>query len=130
MRATPNPSVEGYRIRTGPMPSSRADGNNGAFMIPASAHGMILLLTIVSDGGGWEHASVTPRQRGKRGSLALARTPTYAEMDFIKRLFWEDHETVIQYHVPRTDHINVHDFCLHLWRPIDVAIPLPPAAFV
>jgi hypothetical protein len=38
-------------------------------------------------------------------------------MDAIKRLFFHDTETVMQLHVARTSHINLHPFCLHLWRP-------------
>jgi hypothetical protein len=110
------------------MPSSRYDGNNGAFFIPAAG---VLLLVIVSDDGGWEHASVTVRQRDKDGRThEPSRTPTWAEMDQVKRLFWADDETVVQYHVPRSDHVNVHDYCLHLWKQVGVNLPLPNPAFV
>jgi hypothetical protein len=51
-------------------------------------------------------------------------------MDFIKGLFWSDEETVMQLHPPRSEWINNHDYCLHLWRPLDVAIPLPPSIAV
>ena len=35
-------------------------------------------------------------------------------------------------HPPRSDYVNTHAFCLHLWRPTDLgaAIPLPPRILV
>lgn len=33
-------------------------------------------------------------------------------------------------HPPKADHINMHQFCLHLWRSIAVPIPLPPSILV
>ena len=65
------------------------------------------LRVVFSDGRGWDHVSV---------SLAT-RCPTWGEMEYVRRLFFKADETVMQLHVPTTDHINQHDFCLHLWRP-------------
>ena len=48
----------------------------------------------------------------------------------IKSVFFEDDENVMQLHVSSKDHINNHNFCLHLWRPHDVAVPLPPKNMV
>lgn len=47
-------------------------------------------------------------------------------MDHIKRLFWDDEEAVMQLYPPRSCWVNNHEFCLHLWRPKHVEIPLPP----
>jgi hypothetical protein len=70
----------------------------------------------VSIGCPWEHVSVsTP-----------VRTPTWAEMCFVKRQFWDDEDTVVQFHPPRSAYVNNHDYCLHLWRPIGIEIPTPP----
>lgn len=33
-------------------------------------------------------------------------------------------------HPPRAEAVNNHPHCLHLWRPIDEAIPRPPMAMV
>jgi hypothetical protein len=38
-------------------------------------------------------------------------------MAFVKRLFFRDDETAMQLHVPASDHVNQHPYCLHLWRP-------------
>lgn len=80
----------------------------------------VWLTVIASAGKGWEHVSVSTQNR----------TPTWAEMEHIKRLFFNDDETVMQLHVPPSEHVNRHEYCLHLWRPIGVEIPRPPAIFV
>lgn len=81
---------------------------NGAFLIGD-------LRIICSDGLGWEHVSV---------SLA-DRTPTWEEMCYVKDLFWDEHEWVVQYHPPKSLYVNNHPFCLHLWRPTTCIIPAP-----
>jgi hypothetical protein len=48
----------------------------------------------------------------------------------IKALFWDEEEAVMQLHPPRSDYVNVHHFCLHLWRPTETTIPLPPSILV
>lgn len=92
--------------------SSRSDGNNGAFHVPCNG---ITLRVIASDGGGWEHVSVSLPDR----------TPTWEEMCHVKQLFWHDGEVVIQYHPSKDDYVNCHQYCLHLWRPTSEVIPVP-----
>lgn len=79
------------------------------------------LKVIFSDGMGWEHVSVsTPN-----------RTPNWSEMCFIKSLFWDDEDTVVQFHPPRSEYVNNHQHCLHLWRPNDgQTMPMPPSILV
>ena|SRR3990167_5868652 len=140
MRPAPNPLVEPYRVRRGPQASDESYGNNGAFFFPRPRHlkrginpidrGASIIRVIVSDethwtdegltGPPWEHVSV---------SLAT-RCPTWAEMAWIKSLFWSDDETVIQFHPPKSEYVNFHPFCLHLWRPLGVEIVLPPSLAV
>lgn len=64
---------------------------------------------------GWEHVSVSRKNR----------CPNWAEMSFIKEMFFRDDETAMQLHVPRSDHVNDHPYCLHLWRPTSQEIPRP-----
>jgi hypothetical protein len=64
----------------------------------------------------WEHVSVSTK----------TRCPTWKEMSWVKDLFFDDEEIVIQYHPRKADYVNVHPFCLHLWRPITATIPTPP----
>lgn len=118
---------EQYRVKTGAMASCVADGNNGYFVIPMS--GRTLAHVIASDGLRWEHVSVH-METTERGKKSSDRTPTWAEMCRIKNLFWDDEDTVIQYHPPKSEYINNHKYCLHLWRPIGVEIPRPPSFLV
>ena len=69
---------------------------------------------------GWDHVSVSLRDR----------CPTWEEMEWIKRMFFEEHETAMQLHVPPSKHIDRHPYCLHLWRSQTVEIPLPPSEMV
>lgn len=78
------------------------------------------LRVIASWGGGWDHVSVSHP----------TRTPLYEEMEWIREKFFEDDEVVMQLSVARADHINTHVYCLHMWRPQDQEIPMPPKEFV
>ena len=64
----------------------------------------------------WEHVSVSCHNR----------CPNWHEMCFVKDLCWDAEVTVMQLHPPRSRWINQHPYCLHLWRPLDIEIPLPP----
>lgn len=114
-----------HRVLTGPLASDQADGNNGMFFIPRKP-GLAPFKVIASDGameeGGqaWEHVSVSLPDR----------CPTWAEMCTIKAIFWSDEDAVMELHPPRSDWVNNHQFCLHLWRPVGIDIPLPPSLMV
>lgn len=124
MRKTPNPKVERFRVRgNGPFSSDMSYGNNGAFAIPGPDGGV--LICICSDGCDWEHVSVHGEVSGGQ-----QYTPSWAEMDFIKQLFFEDDEVVMQLHPAKKDYINVHENTLHLWSPRKQKIPLPPKVMV
>lgn len=110
------------RVAKGKMASTALDGNNGAFVIPPLVPGRTLW-TIASDGEGWEHVSVS--LMGQR-----TKTPTWAEMHYVCRIFWDDEYLVVQFHPRRSQHVNYHPGCLHMWRPVGVALPEPEARLV
>src|SRR3954471_23811926 len=87
--------------------------DGGAFVIKRNGS---LLRIIASHGYGWDHVSVSLEHR----------TPSWAEIEHVKRLFFKDDETVMQLHVPTTEHISFHPYTLHLWRPQTLLIPVPP----
>ena len=95
------------------------DETCGAFLIPSPIDGQTLKV-VASSGDGWDHVSVSRENR----------CPNWTEMDHVKRLFFKDNEVAMQLHVPPDEHINFHPYCLHLWRPLDVEIPRPPAGMV
>jgi len=109
---------EQYRVRNGLFGSSPKDGNNGGFFVPRRAGAPLKI--IASDGLGWEHVSVSLPDR----------CPTWEEMCRVKALFWDDEDAVMQLHPPRSTWVNNHPYCLHLWRPVEGAIPLPPQFMV
>lgn len=110
-------NVAAWRIREGRLASGDEIRNNGAFMIP---WGGKVLSVIASDGLDWDHVSVSMPDR----------CPSWEQMCFIKDLFFDPEEAVMQLHPPKSDHVNHHKFCLHLWRPQVKRIPLPPSILV
>ena len=51
-------------------------------------------------------------------------------MCYIKDLFFDKDEIVIQYHPAEKDYVNIHPNTLHMWRPHKKKIPVPPKIFV
>lgn len=100
---------EKWRQTSGPMGSSKEDGNNGQFIIRSRKLKRVLFVQ-ASDGEGWEHVSVSHRDR------RIANIPTWDEMCVIKNIFWDPEDLVIQYHPPESKYINIHPNVLHLWR--------------
>lgn len=113
-----HPDVERGRLRSGSH-ATRTGDDFGAFTLRGPCG--IDLFVIASPGDAnveipWEHVSVSTR----------TRCPNWPEMCFIKSLFWDDEETVVQFHPPKSQYINQHPYCLHLWKPLMQDIPLPP----
>lgn len=75
---------------------------------------------IASNDEGWDHVSISLNYR----------CPNWHEMEQIKRMFFKDDETCWQYHVPPSDHINIHPHVLHIWRKHDFEIPMPPRVMI
>lgn len=142
MKPDAHRQIERFRVKEGRLASDASYGNNGAFMVNVYRHhqgGLRILepdsipasiLTgntkpytlgiVVSDGAGWDHVSVSLQ----------SRCPTWQEMSFVKDLFFEPHEAAMQLHPPQSEYVNHHEYCLHIWRPHDKRIPLPPSEFV
>jgi len=111
-----------------PHPLSRDMGDNtaGAFKVPLAPGDRRQVMFIIASNAeftGWEHVSVHIQSKHK--GKTTERTPTWLEMCRVKAMFWEDTETVVQLHVPKSDHINIHDHVLHLWRNVNQKITLP-----
>jgi len=99
---------------------SIGDHETGMFDIP-NLNTRMFLLVVASAGLGWDHVSVSLRNR----------CPNWEEMEHVKRLFFRDDETAMQLHVPPADHRCLHPYTLHLWRPNDGReIPRPPNELV
>ena len=125
MRKNPTYDIEQDRVTIGPLKSTKACGANGVVLVSCGENGETLTI-ICSDGSGWKQEGLPGPVWQHVSVKCRDRTPTWAEMDYVKRIFWRDDELVMQFHVPRADHINIHDHVLHLWFPIGVTIPTPP----
>lgn len=75
---------------------------------------------IMSWGAGFEHCSVS----------MPTRCPSWEQMCAIKDVFWNDDEVCMQLHPAKKDYVNNHPYCLHIWKPINEKIPLPPTILV
>lgn len=82
-------------------------------------------MIVASDGLGWEHVSISIFAIEEKEKFSVHRCPTWEEMCFIKDCFWNETETVVQYHPAKSEHVSVHPYCLHLWRPLEESLPLP-----
>lgn len=110
--------LDRYRVKRGQWASPEGK-TYGAFVVPFKT----VELTIIADDGehtGWEHVSVSLPNR----------CPNWAEMCFVKDLFWSDDETVVQFHPRKSEHVNIHPNCLHLWKARGVEFQLPPKVCV
>jgi hypothetical protein len=94
------------------------DGLAGVIYMPNRWRGTI----IVSNGAGWEHVSVSPEKKHV--------VPSWEDMCFIKALFWNKDETVIEVHPANSDYVNNMPNCLHLWRCSYKEMLLPPSCLV
>ena len=118
MRATFPPEVERARIikgGNGPWTSNPGD-DFGAFFFRRESIRIKVIASSGSEEIPWDHVSVSTEHR----------CPTWAEMAWIKSLFFDDEEIAVEYHPPKSQYVNYHPYCLHLWRPHGEALPLPP----
>lgn len=123
--------LEKYRVRGGSLPSSTGD-DFGQFIIAIDR--VVTLCVIASSGMPeegfiWEHVSVHARTNAGKPNEKM-RTPTWDEMCYVKRIFWEPEEVVMQIHPAESEYVNDHPNVLHLWRPVGMPIPTPPTICV
>lgn len=96
------------------------DDKCGAFKIK---YNNIFLNIIAADNHGWEHVSISiVNFEGNQ----IERCPKWHEMKYVKELFFNDDETVIQIHPPVSDNVSINDYVLHLWRNKNQKIEMPP----
>ena len=119
MRKIVPAQLENGRVTYGMYASDAGYGLTGAFEVLGPNQ---RLLHIISSGenDAWEHVSVSLHNR----------TPNWREMCFVKDLFWDDEEEVIQFHPRKSEYVNLHTHCLHLWRPVNTELPMPPRELV
>ena len=97
------------------------NAGNGIFKVFVKGKSFIC---IASNGGGWDHVSISPGSNRKNGC------PTWDEMCAIKDMFFEPEEVAVQYHPSKSQYVNISPNCLHLWRPNTAPMIMPPKGFV
>lgn len=127
MRATLSREMEAGRVWNQALRDNPGSGPQGDFVVAPFGQRMTIVASDTRDWEAsgfalpaWEHVSVSLRHR----------CPTWAEMEWVRDQFWEPEATVLQFSVPRSKHISHHPYCLHLWRPVGIAVPLPPSTTV
>lgn len=115
--------LEDGRVRSGPMRSDSSWGPYGKFNVMGPCGTKLMIVASGADlpeSAGFEHVSVSTEKR----------CPNWTEMCFVKDLFWDEEEAVIQIHLPKSEYVNNHPYCLHLWRDTQEGIRLPPSVMV
>jgi hypothetical protein len=73
--------------------------------------GLTVTLTcqMEKDSKKWIHCSISRPNR----------IPSYNELCRVKELFLGKDSLALMLFVPEAEHVNIHDFCLHLWVCLD-----------
>ena len=117
---------EQYRVSYLPYESKEGD-LFGIFQIKKPYLNIHILATSGQGMSDWEHVSVSVRNKA---DYPLDRCPTWEEMCRVKDFFWDDTDTVIQFHPPKSEYVSQHKYTLHLWRKIGVNAETPPSILV
>lgn len=110
---------EKYRVTKGAYGSMPGD-QYGLFFIPLKKSRVPLKIICAPMDSKWQHVSVSLPNR----------CPTWNEMCLVKDLFWDEETTVVQYHPKKSEHVNNHPYCLHMWRNTVDEVVLPPSFMV
>ncbi len=76
---------------------TKGDYGCGVFKVFVSGRSFYV---IASDGGGWEHVSVTPCNTKRK------TCPTWEEMCVIKDMFFKPEECVVEYHPAKSEYVS------------------------
>ena len=108
MRTTVPDRLEAGRILLGNR-IRKSDGMRGSFRVVGPLGRGLFVTSYGPDyRTGWEHVAV---------SMEFAdRTPIWAEICFVKDLFWDDEECAMQLHPPRSEYVSCDRHTLHIWR--------------
>lgn len=120
MRIEVPEKLERGRIVTGRNATPSSFKFTGAFRVQGPCGAELTIIASDATLSPWEHVSVSTNRRA----------PNWQEMCFVKDLFWDEEECVMQLHPPKSEWVNNHSYCLHLWKPIQVEIPRPPSIMV
>jgi hypothetical protein len=117
---------ERYRVKMGAVAFEISNTTSGFFKIPHPKIANYYFEVILSSPGDWERVSVmlsSPKRK-------VERKPTWDEMCLVKSLFFEEAETVVQFHHGiESKPGNEPLYCLSLWRSTNGEYPQPIPIF-
>lgn len=80
-------------------------GPEGAIYVRKDGLKVIETISDHEDGREWLHVSLS----------FTDHLPTYGDLKQVKSIFAGDENTALQVFPPKSQHINIHEYCLHLW---------------
>lgn len=87
-----------------------------------AGRGMAVIITVdsIRDPDGveqeWLHLSISRK----------SKMPEYADLQMVQRFFLDEGKPAYQVFPKKSEHRNLHNFCLHLWQPL-TKDPFPDA---
>lgn len=121
MREQFSDELESYRIKRFEFATKEGD-KFGAFKIRKTTDRFYFVIADDGQTTGWEHVSIS--------LIGKKRCPSWQEMCWIKDFFWDETETVLQFHPKASNYVNIHPYVLHLWKKRGVDHELPPNILV
>lgn len=102
--------LDKYRVQH---PFIVQSSTSGVFKVFVNGRSFMVIASIDNCGasGKMEHISVTMKNQ--------KRCPTWEEMSAIKDMFFLPEEECVQFHPKHSQYVNLHEYCLHIWRPAD-----------
>lgn len=84
---------------------------NDGYMYQSKSMGLVVIqsISIELDCKVWIHTSYSRR----------SRIPSYNDTTFIKRQFIGNDKKAIAVYPSSDEHVNIHNYCLHLWHCLD-----------
>ena len=125
MRATFSEIVEKSRERLDQRFTTKPGDKFGLFRIVSPTTGATLRC-IVGGEESWQAEGMEGEALDHVSVSKIDKCPTWEEMCYVKSLFFDDEECVVQYHPAKSDYVNLHERVLHLWKPSKTPIPMPP----
>lgn len=112
---TMDPLTIRRRLGRGNWSTPTRNGPDGWYFLHLSGDGSVIVTNAPQDDGhDWVHASVAWRDR----------MPTYADLKWLHAAVFGD-GWAYQVFAPPSDHVNIHEYALHLWGRADGLPALP-----
>jgi len=88
-------------------------GSDGWRLVHKTGRGSVIVSTANHWGREWTHASMAWQDH----------VPSYNDLVDLHHAVWGSEGWAMQVFAPRTEHVNIHEYALHLWGPADGVRP-------